>query len=79
VGNYGMALGVAVLYIIITIIRNYLEPKLVGKQIGLHPLATLIALFVGSKMFGLAGLFGFPVALSVIVQLRRGKQAHPSE
>ncbi len=71
VGEYGMALGIGVLYIVITIVRNYLEPKLVGKQIGLHPLATLIALFVGSQLFGLAGLFGFPVALSVIVQLRR--------
>lgn len=73
-GHYGMALGVGVLYIIITIIRNYLEPKLVGKQIGLHPLATLMALFVGSQLFGLAGLFGFPVALSVIVQIRRGEK-----
>lgn len=71
VGEYGMAVGIGILYIVITIVRNYLEPKLVGKQIGLHPLATLIALFVGSQLFGLAGLFGFPVALSVIVQLRR--------
>jgi len=74
VGEYGMALGVGALYIVITMVRNYLEPKLVGKQIGLHPLATLIALFVGSQLFGLAGLFGFPVALSVIVQLRRNRQ-----
>ena len=74
VGEYGMALGIGVLYIVITMVRNYLEPKLVGKQIGLHPLATLIALFVGSQLFGLAGLFGFPVALSVIVQIRRNRQ-----
>lgn len=73
-GEYGMALGVGALYIVITIVRQYLEPKLVGKQIGLHPLATLIALFVGSKMFGLVGLFAFPVALSVYVQLK-----HPAE
>ena len=78
-GNYGMALGVAALYIVITIVRNYLEPKLVGKQIGLHPLATLMALFIGSQLFGLAGLFGFPVALSVYVQLRRGKPAEKPE
>ena len=70
-GEYGMALGVGALYIVITMVRQYLEPKLVGKQIGLHPLATLIALFVGSKMFGLVGLFAFPVALSVYVQLKR--------
>ncbi len=72
-GNYGMALGVGALYIVIAIVRNSLEPRLVGKQIGLHPLATLIALFTGSKLFGLVGLFAFPVALSVIVQLRRPK------
>jgi len=71
IGEYGMALGIGILYIVITMVRNYLEPKLVGKQIGLHPLATLMALFVGSQLFGLAGLFGFPVALSVIVQIRR--------
>lgn len=74
-GEYGMALGVGVLYIVITIVRQYLEPKLVGKQIGLHPLATLIALFVGSQMFGLVGLFAFPVALSVYVQLKHPAQS----
>ena len=79
VGEYGMALGIGILYIVITMVRNYLEPKLVGKQIGLHPLATLIALFVGSQLFGLAGLFGFPVALSVIVQLRRENKAKTAE
>lgn len=78
-GNYGMAAGIGVLYIVITMIRNYLEPKLVGKQIGLHPLATLMALFVGSQLFGLAGLFGFPVALSVIVQIRREDKIKPAE
>ncbi len=72
-GSYGMALGVGALYIVIAIVRNSLEPRLVGKQIGLHPLATLIALFTGSQLFGLVGLFAFPVALSVIVQLRRSK------
>lgn len=74
-GEYGMALGVGALYIVITIVRQYLEPKLVGKQIGLHPLATLIALFVGSQMFGLVGLFAFPVALSVYVQLKHPAQS----
>ncbi len=79
IGSYGMALGVGLLYIVITMVRNYLEPKLVGKQIGLHPLATLMALFVGSQLFGLAGLFGFPVALSVIVQIRRDDKTKTAE
>ena len=45
--NISMGIGMFVLYLIITVIRNTLEPKLVGKQIGLHPLATMISLYVG--------------------------------
>lgn len=69
-GRYKMAAGVAVLYFIITALRNSLEPRVVGKQIGLHPLATLVSMFVGAGMFGVVGLFGFPVVLSVIVKMR---------
>lgn len=70
---YPMAVGVASLYLVIAVVRNTLEPRLVGGQIGLHPLATLISLFAGGQLFGIVGLFGLPVALSVLVQLRRDK------
>ena len=69
--DYKMAIGIAVLYLIITIIRNTLEPKLVGKQIGLHPLATLISMFVGARLFGLVGLIGFPLVLSIYVKMKK--------
>lgn len=35
-GNYSLAAGILILYVVITVIRNILEPKIVGKQIGLH-------------------------------------------
>ncbi len=70
-GEYKMAIGIAILYLIITVIRNTLEPKLVGKQIGLHPLATLISMFVGARLFGLMGLIGFPLALSLYVKMKK--------
>lgn len=69
--KFTLAIGIALLYIIITVIRNTVEPKLVGKQIGLHPLATLISMFLGMQLFGIVGLFAFPVLLSLLVQLRR--------
>lgn len=72
-GNYPMAIGIGVLYLVITIIRNLLEPKLVGHQIGLHPLATLISMFVGARLFGVLGLFGFPVMLSLGVRMKKIK------
>ena len=52
-GNTALAVGMLMLYIVITVIRNILEPKIVGKQIGLHPLATLIFMFLGLKVLGI--------------------------
>lgn len=65
--------GILVLYLIITAIRNIVEPKLVGKQIGLHPLATLMAMFLGLKLIGIAGMVLFPVALTIVLGLKKTK------
>ncbi|MCW0600155.1 MAG: hypothetical protein ACLS8D_12285 [Clostridioides difficile] len=46
-----------------------LEPKVVGHQIGLYPLITLMCMFVGAQLFGIAGLFGFPIAATIIKNL----------
>lgn len=66
-GRYPLAIGIGVLYLVITIIRNAVEPRLVGSQIGLHPLITLVSMIVGAHLFGLLGLFGFPVTLSILL------------
>lgn len=71
--NTFLAVGILVLYIIITVIRNIVEPKLVGKQIGLHPLATLMAMFLGLKLIGIAGMVLFPVALTIVLGLKKTK------
>ncbi len=68
-GNYSLALGLLVLYLIITVIRNIIEPKIVGKQIGLHPVITLASMFVGVQLLGVWGLFGFPIGLSLLRHL----------
>ena len=70
IGNYKMALGIGILYLVITAVRNSLEPRVVGKQIGLHPLATLVSMFIGAGMFGIVGLFGFPVVLSILIRMK---------
>jgi predicted PurR-regulated permease PerM len=44
-GNYALGLGILLLYVIITVVRNVLEPRIVGKRIGLHPLVTLILMY----------------------------------
>lgn len=68
-GDYPLALGLLIVYIVITIIRNIIEPKIVGSQIGLHPVVTLISMFVGVQLLGGIGLFGFPIGLSLLKHL----------
>ena len=68
-----LGIGMLLLYLVITFIRNTAEPKLVGKQIGLHPLATLIFMYLGLRFLGFLGLFLFPVTLAVLVNMKQEK------
>ena len=70
-GNFKVGLGIWALYLAITAVRNAIEPKIVGKQIGLHPLATLMAMVVGLKLAGLAGMLLVPITLVAIMRMRR--------
>lgn len=65
-GDYPMALKLIVVYLIITVVRNIIEPKIVGGQIGLHPVVTLASMFLGVQLLGAVGLFGFPIGLSLL-------------
>ncbi len=65
-GNIALAIKLAVLYAVITIVRNILEPKIVGDQMGVHPLAMLISMYVGLQIFGFIGIFVLPVILVVV-------------
>lgn len=68
-GNYSFALGLFIVYLVVTVVRNVLEPKVVGDSIGLYPLVTLFCMFVGAQMFGVIGLFGLPIAATIIKNL----------
>ena len=59
------------MYLVITAVRNAVEPKLVGHQIGLHPLATLVAMVVGLKLAGLPGMMLLPISLVAFTRLRQ--------
>ncbi len=74
-GNVTFGVELAVLYAIITIIRNIIEPKIVGKQIGVHPLAMLVSMYIGLKIFGFIGIFILPIVLVVIKGFYDNKQA----
>ncbi|MBE6613126.1 MAG: AI-2E family transporter, partial [Ruminococcaceae bacterium] len=65
--------GLLVLWAVIALVRSIIEPRIVGRQVGLHPLLTLAAMFVGTKLFGLVGLILLPAGLSVAVSVIREK------
>ncbi len=70
-GNYFRAICLVVIYLVCQIVKQFLQPKMVGDSIGLHPLATLIILFVGFKLYGVAGMIlGIPIGM-VLVNLYR--------
>ena len=65
-GNYGLAIGILVMYVIITVIRQIIEPKLVANQLGLPAFATIISMYIGSQIFGVLGIFILPITLVMV-------------
>lgn len=72
-GHSIMALYLGLLYLLLVIIRQILEPKMLATSIGLNPLATLVVVFVGFKLFGVLGLFIGPGVLVLIKSLTHAK------
>jgi sporulation integral membrane protein YtvI len=75
-GNIGLAVGLGVLYLVVVVQRQIMEPKVLSSSIGLDPLATLIALFVGFKLVGFLGLILGPVTLVILSTLRNAGVFH---
>ncbi|PTX63228.1 sporulation integral membrane protein YtvI [Melghirimyces profundicolus] len=70
-GDFRFGLGIGILYVVIVVVRQFLEPKLVATNIGLDPLFTLVALFVGLKLIGVIGLIIGPVVAVILIALYR--------
>ena len=65
-GDLSLGIAIVTLFIIMSIVRQFLEPKLVSKNIGVHPIFTLIAMYTGFKITGVIGLLLGPIALIII-------------
>lgn len=63
----------SILYGVVLIFRQIIEPKVVAENVGLDPLLTLVALFVGLQIFGFLGLIIGPVSLVLINALVKAK------
>ena len=65
-GDLKLGIAIIVLLVIMSIIRQLLEPKLVSKNIGVHPIFTLIAMYTGFKIIGIIGLLVGPIVLIIV-------------
>lgn len=63
-GYTRLGIELFVIYAIVTVVRNYMEPRIVGAQLSLHPIISLVSMFIGLRLFGFWGLFGMPVGIS---------------
>lgn len=68
-GEYSLTIGLTILYMVVIVTRQLLEPKVLSGSIGLHPLAALIAIFIGLQVWGFAGLIIAPILLVVLQAL----------
>ena len=60
-GDQLRGIGLLGIYVLVWLTRSVLEPKLLGKELGLDPLVTLIAVYAGYKLFGLVGMILAPL------------------
>ena len=75
-GNYTQALGLIIIYVIISVIRQYIEPKIVGTSLGVHPIVTLAGLYFGLKLFGFLGMFIVPITVMTIKAFNDAGRIH---
>ena len=65
-GDFKLGLAILVLWIIMSLVRQFLEPKIVSGKIGIHPIFTLIAMYTGFKIMGVMGMLVGPIVLIVV-------------
>ena len=74
-GNKFLGIGLILLFIVNSVARQLLEPKIVGKSLDIHPIITLLMIYVGYALFGLSGLIILPVAVVSIIAVLKGNQS----
>ena len=65
-GDLNLGIAIFILYVIILVVHQLLEPKIVSNNLGIHPIFTLIAMYTGFKISGIIGLFIGPIVLIIL-------------
>ncbi len=65
-GNVGLGIGLVVMYAVVTVLRQIIEPKLVANQVGLPAIVTIAAMFLGARIFGAFGIILLPLTVIIL-------------
>lgn len=73
-GNTRQAIGLLVIWVATSITRQVVQPKVLGTQMGVHPLASLMSIFIGFRIFGFFGLIIGPTLLTILIAIREADE-----
>lgn len=65
-GNLKLGIAIVILWAVMSIVRQFLEPRIVSGQIGIHPIFTLIAMYTGFRFMGIMGMLIGPILLIIL-------------
>ena len=65
VGDINLGIALVIIYVIVLLERQILEPRIVSNKIGIHPIFTLVAMYAGFKLMGILGLIVGPIILII--------------
>ena len=68
-GTLWKGVGLLILYAVVVIARQVIEPRIVGKHVGLKPIVTLVCMYTGTKLFGGIGLLALPIIAAIITDM----------
>lgn len=74
--RYYLALGLILLYLIVTAVRQFIEPKVIGDQLGIPPIVAIICIYLGFVWFGVWGAILIPVLMNIVFSLQKAGKIH---
>jgi predicted PurR-regulated permease PerM len=70
-GNTGIAVGCVILDLVTSLLREYLEPRLLGGKLGVSPIVVIASVYIGIFLYGGLGVFLGPLSFSTIYEIGR--------
>jgi predicted PurR-regulated permease PerM len=71
IGDAYIGVGLLLLFLVITVVRRIIEPKILGDAVGIGALSALISLYVGYELVGVIGVFLGPIVVIVFMAMRK--------